>query len=72
MLIRKLIAITTLAAGLGGGAVVATNLATIIGSTSTAGAPSVCFKKAVCGSGAPQPSLLAEPSSPAASTDIHG
>lgn len=58
MRIRKLIAITTLAAGLGGSAAVATNLATIVGSTSTAGAPSVCFRQSVCTSlGKRQPAL---------------
>ena len=58
MLVRKLVAITTLAASLGGTAAVATNLTTIVGSTSTAGAPSVCFRKAVCtGKGSQQPAL---------------
>lgn len=57
MFARKLIAIITLAAGLGGTATVATNLSTVIGSTSTAGAPSVCFRKAVCGPGKQQPGI---------------
>jgi hypothetical protein len=49
MRIRKLIAATTLAAGIGGTATVATHLTTIIGSTSTAGAPTSCIKRGVCG-----------------------
>ena len=48
MSVRKLIAASTLVAGLAGSAVVTADLATVVGSTSTAGAPSVCFNKSVC------------------------
>ena len=72
MFVRKLIAITTLAAGLGGSAAVATNLATIVGSTSTAGAPSVCFRETVCRPGKQQASLQIEAFSSPAPTGIGG